>query len=72
MSRMHIKIDRTNACSSFSLDDRLTFLSLHIGFNFASAAAVCAAIARTSVFEPSSPRKAPRYLTDSQIRVPVL
>ena len=56
------KIDRTSACSSFSLVDWLMFLSLHIGFSFASAAAVCTALARTSVFEPSSLRIAPRYL----------
>ena len=51
------KIDRTNACNSFSLDDRLVFLSLHMGFSFASAAPVCAALARNSVFEPSSLRE---------------
>ena len=44
------KIDKTNAYSSFSLVDRLMFLSLHMGFGFASAAAVCAALVRTSLF----------------------
>ena len=42
MSHMQeTETDRTSACSSFSLDDRLMFLSLHMGFSFASAAAVC-------------------------------
>ena len=60
---MHIKkIDRTNTCSSFSLEEKLTFLSLNMGFSFASAAVVCAALAKTSIFEPSSLRIAPRYL----------
>ena len=53
-------IDRTNACSSFTLVDRLVFLSHHIGFSFSGAAAVCAALARTSVFESSTLRIAPR------------
>ena len=50
VSYAYKKTERTNACSSFSLDDRLMFLSLHVDFNFTgAAAAVRAALARTSV-----------------------
>ena len=58
----HRKIDMTNACSSFSLDDRLMFLSVPMHFSFASAAAVCAVLAKTLIFEPFSLRIALRYL----------
>ena len=40
----------------------LMFQSLHMGFSFTSAAVLCAAFTRFSVFEPSSLRIAPRYL----------
>ena len=52
------QINRTHACSSFSLEERLMLLSLYMPFSFASAAAVCAVLARTLVFEPS-----PRYFS---------
>ena len=61
VSHAYNKIDRTNACSSFSLVERWMFLSLHIGFSFTSAV-VCATLARNLVFEPSSLRISPRYL----------
>ena len=52
VSHAYKKIDRTNACSSFSLDNRLIFLSLYMSFRFASGAVVCTVFARTAVFEP--------------------
>ena len=48
-SRVHKKTDRTNACSSFSLVEILMFLSLHVGFSFANAAAVYAALAAPKI-----------------------
>ena len=59
---VYIKIDRTNQYCNFSLEERLVCLSRLMGSCLAGVAVVCAALARTSVFEPSSLRTAPRYL----------
>ena len=56
------EVDWTNAWSNFNFYWRQMFLSFHKGFSFASVVAVCAALAKTSVFDPSSLSMAPRYL----------
>merc|ERR1712121_148988 len=44
------------------LERRLMFLSLQIGWSFASTAVVCAILATISGLEPSSEMMEPRYL----------
>uniref|UniRef100_A0A8C3SN65 Uncharacterized protein n=1 Tax=Chelydra serpentina TaxID=8475 RepID=A0A8C3SN65_CHESE len=57
-----IQKNMINACSNFSLDSREMFLFLQIGFSFASAAVVCAALARISALDPSLVMIALKYL----------
>ena len=50
VSHAYRKTNRISACKSFSLDERLTLLSLHVSYSFASAVIVSAALA----IEPQS------------------
>ena len=55
-------MDMTRELISFIYDPRDMLLSLQMGFGFVRAAVACAILERTSGFEPSSERIAPRYL----------